>query len=234
MRALRAALVAQDALHRVQDELERSLSVITGEIHLGLADNCLTNSDSRVAEVISHFQDVAPAVRLHVSIRPPLDLLDDIRSRRLNFAVMALPKGETGFEEAPLFDEEFRLYVGADAPDDLNLDNLSRRGFGVVAREGNLQSEALASQAGCELRAKARGLEAVATLLASGRFVGFLPQHLVNALLSTFHFRGVPGSEHLSYRKTFSLVREELRTPSAAGDLFSKLVIETHQSVTLG
>lgn len=226
----KAALTAQDAISRVQDELDQSLNGLTGELFIGIADNTITNPGCRIPEVIARFQSIAPAVEVHLSIRPTFDLVDDILMRRLDCAVFAVPLvSRAKLAAVALFTEEFRLYAGGSAPPDLSLKTLAQFGFAVVMRDGYWQNEVLASEIGTERRDSGRGLEAVALLVASGRYVGFLPTHLIGTLARRHDLREVKGAEYLAYVKTFSLVHELTRPLSAACTIFANVAKTVHE-----
>jgi hypothetical protein len=206
------------------------MSGLTGKLLLGVADNTISNPDCRLAEVVGRFHAAAPAVETHLSIRPPSEIVEEILMRRLDFAVLAIPSARFKLAAEPLFDEEFRLYTRRPALGRLSLGQLAAGGFAVATREGHWQSEALADQLGLAQRGVGRGLEAAAILIASGRYVGFLPTHLVGPLQPRYPLVEVERAEHLRYVKTFSLVYDPARPFSAAGTTFAQIARQVHGS----
>ena len=77
-------------------------------------------------------------------------------------------------------------------------------------------------------RGIARGLEAVAVLVAGGGYVGFLPTHMIGTLMPRYPLAEIQGAEHLRYTKTFALVHDPARPPSAAGAAFARIACVAH------
>lgn len=228
--AMHASITACDTLDQVRDELNLALSVLTGNLILGLADNCLTNPGARIVSAITAFKNQAPGVNLRIAVRPPNDLLDDLLTRRLHLCVVGKPLHSEKLHIQHLFDEEFRLYVGGGPSDPApRIEELQRRGYTLVSRENDPHTRALAAQLKLAGSAVASGLEAVATFLASGSFVGFLPTHYASALKPQHGLREVAGADAHYYRTEFYLARESSRPLSAQGRLLTRLLDGAHQ-----
>jgi LysR family transcriptional regulator, transcriptional activator for bauABCD operon len=228
--ALRASVMACDTLDQVRDELNLARSVITGDLMVGLPDNCLTNPNSRVVAAITAFRRQVPKVSLHISIRPPSELLANLMARHLHLCVAGKQASYEKLVFDSLFEEEFRLYVGGKAVTQPSLSDLGRQGYVLVTRKNDRRTKGLAGRLGLLELAIASGLEAVATFLASGGSVGFLPTHYASSLGQSCGLREVKDAEHLSYQAQFHLVQEQNRPQSAQGLLFSKLLIAAHRS----
>src|SRR5262249_1127605 len=152
----------------------------SGELRIGIADNCLSNPRCRLADALTEFRRAAPNVTLNVSIGMPKALVEDVLGRRLHVAISGQPAGNAGLDYLPLFTGEFRLYAAAGTR--LTLESLREDGIALVTRTNDRRAQNLAEQLALEQRAVAFGLEAVATILASGGAVGFLPTHYVEML----------------------------------------------------
>lgn len=230
---LRASIMAGDTLDRVRDELNLARGVITGDLHIGLADNCITNPQSRIAAAIAAFRRAAPDVKLHISIRPPHELADALYGRQLHLSVLGGDLNDAKLDSDYLFDEEFRLYAGGCKAVAPRIEDLEQKGYGLVVRRSSRRTADLASRLKVPIRAEASGLEAVATLLASGSFLGLLPTHFVDSLGGVCDIQEVREAEKYSYRARFYLAREKSRPLSAQGELFWRLVMEEHSGSEL-
>ncbi|RVU20062.1 LysR family transcriptional regulator [Methylobacterium oryzihabitans] len=226
--ALRASVTACDALDQVRDALNSASRVVTGDLMIGLADNCLTNPDARIVPALARFREAAPAVRLHVTVHPAQELRSDVLARRLHLCITTAPVDRDRLDLHPLFVESFALYVGGGGPVP-RLSDLARDGYVFITRDNDGRSGAFADRLGIARQAVATGLEAVATLLAGGGFVGFLPTHYAAALAGTYGFRPVREAEGAGYESQFCLVRERARPLSPAGDLFLTLAAAAHR-----
>jgi LysR family transcriptional regulator, transcriptional activator for bauABCD operon len=228
---LRASIMACDTLDRVRDELNLARGVITGDLHVGLPDNCITNPQAGIAAAIAAFRKSAPNVKLHVHIRPPHELVEELCGRRLHLSVVGGDLRDSKLEYDSLFEEEFRLYTGRCKTVAPRIGDLDRLSYGLVGRRTSRRTADLASALGIPVTAEAFGLEAVATLLASGSFVGFLPTHFAESLGGSHGIREVQGADAFSYSAHFHLAREKHRPLSAQGELFRHLIQKEHSEL---
>jgi DNA-binding transcriptional LysR family regulator len=225
--ALRAARTAGDTLNAVRDELNAARSLLTGEVLIGLADNCLTNPEARIAQAVATFQRRAPDASLNLSIRPPSCLTEELMLRRMHMVVTGSPLRDDRFDSQLLFGEEFRLYRRAGGPD-IGFEDVTAGRAALVTRACDPQSQALARYLDAPRRTTASGLEAVATLVASGGHLGFLPTHYVAQLAPVWALEEVPGAVTFAYRVSFSIVTERGRDLPAAASLFRSLLLDSH------
>lgn len=174
---------------------------------------------------------MAPAVRLSVVVCPPVDLVREIHVRHVHLCVNGAVPQDEDFVRHELFDEEFRLYVGrcvSSGP--VGLESLTKRAYGVVTRVGDPYSERLAARLPLPHRAVALGLEAVATLIAGGRYVGYLPVHYAALLGASHALSEVTGADELHYSTRFDLNYERSRPLTAPGRRLRDLLCECHRS----
>jgi LysR family transcriptional regulator, transcriptional activator for bauABCD operon len=233
---LRAAIDADDTLQMIGHELDRARSVMSGSLHLGIADNCLTNPDCALAEALTQFRELAPDVTVHLSIHLPSELLAKLADRQLQLAITGTTLGVTGTTVGasrlacmPLFEETFKLYVAARDGAPPALDELAAQGYELAVRERDPHTSRLVEQVGIARHGVSVGLEAVATLLASGRFAGFLPTHYAGALQSMHRFEPVRNAQALSYTSVFALIRVEDRQLAPSAELFVRLLQDVHR-----
>jgi LysR family transcriptional regulator, transcriptional activator for bauABCD operon len=228
--ALAAAATACDTLDRVRDQLNSAHEVVTGQLALGLADNCLTNPDACIPEAIRRFRLEAPAVQLHISVRPPIELAAELLTRRLHLAVGGPSVGDPRLTNTWLFVEEAKLYTAAPADPEADAVRLVERGFAVVTRDRDRHSLALANRLGAERCVVASGIEAVATLLTAGNCIGFLPTHLATSLPRSLPLAEVAHAGSWTYGSDFSLIQDATRPLSRAGDLMKAILMQVHET----
>ena len=223
-RALHASIAACDALEAVRHELNLARNILSGELKIGIADNCLSNPRCRLAETLAHFRETAPDVALKLSIGLPSALVEDVLERRLHLAISGQPAGHGKLEYISLFTEEFRLYTAAASP--LNLDALRDGNVALVTRTNDRRTQNLAKRLQIERHAVAFGLEAVATMLVGGGFVGFLPTHYAEILSPIHQLQEVSGAEAFRYTTQFSLISAIDRPLPPSGRLLAKLLAQ--------
>ena len=219
-----------DTLDRLSSRLDNRRGRVTGELRVGLADNCLSNPEARLPETLAMLCDRAPEVSLEVTIGAPDRLWAALRARRLDAIVAGEPVGPNRFSVMRLFTEEFRLYAGASSETPPpRIGSLRTAGYGLVVREReDSPASARALDLGLPRRVRASGLEAVATLIATGRFVGLLPTHYARTLAASYGLRQVAGADHLAQRTHFALIAEPERSRKPALALLRTLACEVH------
>lgn len=222
-RALHASIAACEALEAVHQELNLARGILTGELVIGIADNCLSNPQCRMAETLERFRRHAPDVTINLSVGLPDVLVNNVLERRAHLAISGMPLGNTKLAYRPLFSEEFRLYAAAPGCD---LADVRERRFVLVMRTNDRRTQTLAERLKIGQRAVAFGLEAVATLIASGGYVGFLPTHYAAILARRYPLVEVTNAETLRYTTQFSLISLIERPLPPSGQLFVRLFTE--------
>lgn len=227
-RALHASIAACDALELVRHELNLARNILSGELKIGIADNCLSNPRCQLAETLAHFRQAAPDVTLNISIGLPSALVEDVLERRLHLAINGQAAGNSKLDYSSLFTEEFRLYTAAAAP--LKLDDLRNSEIVLVTRTNDRRTQNLAKRLQIAQRAIAFGLEAVATMLVGGGCVGFLPTHYVEMLGPIHRLQEVSGAEAFRYTTQFSLISAIDRPLPPSGRLLAKLLTQPRKT----
>jgi DNA-binding transcriptional LysR family regulator len=227
--ALQVAVAAGEVLDTVRDELNRARNAVSGDLHLGIADTCLTNPRCAVFRAVTAFSAQAPSAVLHLSVHTPDELLRGLRERRLHIGITGTVLGNADLRQQTLFPEQFRLYVGLPAGGEVPAPaQLRARNYALVTRENDYRTLNLAKRLKLDRHAVAMGLEAVATLIAGGGFVGYLPTHYVAALAGLHRFTEVRDSDSFGYETKFAMAMVQRHRLPPAGHLLAKLLQEAH------
>lgn len=200
-----AGEAAQEAIGRLFTSLAQFQSDVAGlgtrlvgDVRVGIVDEVATNPANRVVDAVRRFKAREGRVMLHVAVQAPPLLERELVAGRLDMAIAPFFQHVAGVAYEPLFDEAQGLYCGAGhrvfdlAPDVpmAALDGVEyaqRRymaGIGVVA-----QPPALVPAA------QADNMEAIAMLVLSGRFVGYLPDHAAQAWVAGGRMRPIRPAE---------------------------------------
>jgi DNA-binding transcriptional LysR family regulator len=227
--ALKIAIAAGDTLDMVRDELDRARNLVSGDLHLGVADICLTNPRCRVFQAVAAFRDQAPSATLHLSIQTANELRQGLLERRLHICIIGAVLSDSTVRQHALFPEQFRLYVGlpngGEAP---SVPMLQSQGYVLVTRANDFRTTTLAKRLKLQRHAVALGLEAVATLLAGGGYVGYLPTHYVDSLSHLHRFAEVQGAKPLGYALKFAMTTSQIHRLPPAGHLLTDLLRQAH------
>ena len=209
-----AAIMLGDALEVARSEMMRARNAVTGVVRIGMPDNCLSNEECFVTDVLRNYMAQMPEVELHLHIMSSELLREALEERRIHLAINSLRLMPQRYENEVLFKEHFRLYAKADRTTGVpHLAQLRSRGFSLVLREDEFLADDWSASLDWLRNRKiyASGLEAVATLMDSGPFAGFLPTHYFRQLQGDRAFHEVGGASELSYDFPFYLTYERDR-----------------------
>jgi DNA-binding transcriptional LysR family regulator len=191
---------------------------LTGTVHLGTVDAMHTNADAPLDRAIARFSQLAPKVLLHVEIASPQDLLQRLLDGR--YTVILTPTAELhpSVAATPLYREEQRLYCGRNHPlyeSGEGLDAATVRRFPYVGRT-YMQGLGEDRDGGFDHRAMTSHMEAIAILIKSGRYLGYLPVHFAEPFVRQGEMKSLLDRE-LSYFDTFHLaLRKDEKNRAAA------------------
>lgn len=232
-----SAMMLADAVEAARSEMMRARNALTGTIRLAVPDNCQSNPNAFLRDVLSQFGKQLPEAELHLHVMSSEAIREALAERRVHLAISSSRLPESRYVNEFMFDEEFRLYMqleqGMKVP---HLAQLRSRGVALIRREDD-QLEHWHTDALAQLRDRklfASGLEAVALLMQSGHYAGFLPTHYVESRAQQLAYCEVPGSEALRYRLPFYMCYERDRprafVASRMIDFFSRSAKKTEGS----
>jgi len=203
---------------------------LTGTVHLGTVDAMHTNVDSPLDKAIARFSERAPKVVLHVEISSPQDLLQRLLDGR--YAVILTPTEERhpSVTARPLYREEQRLYCGRNHPlfprtGELGLATI--RQYPYVGRT-YMQGLDPDRDGGFDHRAMTSHMEAIAILINSGRYLGYLPAHFAKSFVENGEMKSLQDDK-LAYFDTFHLAHRKDEKNRAAM-LLSQCLTDVLQS----
>jgi DNA-binding transcriptional LysR family regulator len=192
---------------------------LVGELQIGVVDNTLTNPACRLAAALGRFKARAADVHVTLHVLAPTELEQAVLDQRLPAAIGAFHHHVAGLIYAPLFSEEQTLYCGSGHPffrradesiglgDIAGVDFVDRGyGGGVKARRPGAAFRATAT---------ANNMEAAATLILSGRYIGYLPTHCAAPWVERRLMRSLLPAR-LAYESLFELITRKgvERTPA--------------------
>ncbi len=179
---------------------------LTGTLRIGLVDCTVTDPNAPIIRAIRRFNERAHDVRIELSIGAPANLQRSILEQRLDLAVACFPAEIPALPAEPLYDETNSFYCGTGHPlfakADVSLDDI--RAGRIIAR--SYWRRADLSRLGVEREAAAVDImEAQATLILSGAYLGYLPEHYAAAWVAAGRLRRLLP-EQLSYVAPFSVI----------------------------
>ncbi|EON13791.1 LysR family transcriptional regulator [Pandoraea sp. SD6-2] len=195
---------------------------ISGELLIGIVDNTITDTQSQVARAIDVLKRQSRDLEIRLEIKSPSEIEDGVLQGKLHLGIGPVRNAQPGLNYEPLYREELQLYCGSGhplfdaSPDDIDVETLAS--FDYVARGYLRETKESGSIASFKHTATVFHMEAVAMLILSGRFIGYLPSHYAGLWVSQGTMRSI-CPERLTHHAEFQLITRkgrEMPTPAQA------------------
>lgn len=224
-------LAATDNFRASVDEIHRHLG---GQLHVALFDKTASNPASRIHQAIARFCDKAPGVAIHLHVAPINTIEQGLISGQFQVGVIPGHRESASFDYLRLFDERMALYAAPAHPllaakkahsKTLGWEDLSGQLFaGLGYHSPNM---ALSLQRRLRRSATAFDQEGIATLILSGRFVGFLPIHYAQAFVDKGQMQAL-NPNALNYTCEFFSIHRRTPQPSRATQWLLECLRQAH------
>lgn len=204
---------------------------LTGTLRIGLVDCTVTDPNSPVVRAIRRFDRREHDVRIEMSIGVPATLQRQVLERRLDLAIACFPAELATLPGEFLYNEINSFYCGSEHPlfgkRQVTLDDI--RACRIIARSywhrADISRLGVAREA-----ATVDTMEAQVTLILSGGYLGYLPEHYAAAWVGKGEMRCLLPQQ-LSYAAPFSLI---LRRGAAGLPLVREFVADLRASLPVG
>jgi LysR family transcriptional regulator, transcriptional activator for bauABCD operon len=208
-----------------------------GELHVAMFEKTATNPQARIAEAIARFRVRAPKVSLHLHVGTLAMIERGVMSGQFQLGIVPEHRRSESLLYDELFDESMALYASAGHP-------WFEAGAGAAFGWQNLREQALAGlgyhspnmmlahEHRLERHATASDQEGVATLVLSGCFVGFLPEHYAEPFVRAGRMCAV-APETLYYRCRFSCMHRRSPALSRVAEGFRAALVEAHAQAAM-
>jgi DNA-binding transcriptional LysR family regulator len=221
-------LAAADVFRAGVDEVHRRMG---GQLEIGVFDKTATNPASKIGKAIGLFAQAAPEVVLQIQVSTINSIERKLIEGSLHVGVIPAHRSSESLEYYKLFDEAMLLYCGTEHPlhavDQSQLDwkDIAKYKFaGLGYHSPNMEASQRAG-----LRRAATGLdqESIATLILSGQFLGFLPDHYAEVFERTGRMKAI-RPEVLRYTCDFVCVMRRSPQPARSAQAFMECLLEAH------
>jgi len=217
----------EDFQHEVDDLHQR----LTGSLSIALFDKTATNPACRIYQALAQFDQQAPAVHPQLSVEPINAIERGVMEGRFNIGIIPNHRPSSSLQYYGLFEEQMFLYCGRGhpcfeaAPSELGLEQVRDSKYvGIGYHSPNME---VSRQLGQTRDATAYDQEAVAHLVLSGRYLGYLPEHYAVGFVAADTLRPVlPG--HFQYVCEFSAIARRAPPPSRIVKTMLDALIAAH------
>jgi DNA-binding transcriptional LysR family regulator len=225
-------LLAQiDAFRSGVDAVQSTLS---GIIRFGLYDQSSANPDAHINKAIAMFDKLAPNVSLDISLDPLTVLEANVLNGSIDLAVVPIYQTSSMLTYTEIYSANMSLYCGKGHPlfgrDTQGLDPgwtlASHKYAGYSFNSPNMRATNLL---GLERAASVKDEEALALLVQSGRYLGFMADHVIEGLGGTSKFWPL-FREQISYTVRFAAITRKRHRSERKAATFLNCLIDAHAS----
>lgn len=215
----------------------RSLQAdLSGSLQLAIFDKTATNPDAHIAQAVREFRAKAPQVDIDVCVDTITAIEAGVLDGRFHLGVTPDHRRSEALHYLPLFSERMELYCGEGHPlfgtaAEVTLDELRRHDYaGLAFHSPNMEAS---HRFGLQRRASVTDQEGVATLVLSGSFIGFLPDHYAESFVARGLLRRI-ARQQVNYDVLFVAVSRRSPAPTRVAQAFLECLARAHGAGTAG
>lgn len=214
--------------HQVND-MHHSLQ---GQLAIAMFDKTVTNPACHVAEAIADFLAQAPQVQIDIHVVPVNRIEKGVLDGRYQVGIIPTHRSSSSLKYLPLFEEQMHLYCGRGHPlfdqvKSVAAEEIRSQPYaGLSFHSPNMESGRRHELNKC---AVANDQEGIATLIRSGRFIGYLPDHYAEPFVQRDQIRRLQLSE-FDYRCEFAALYRRSPAPTRLLQTFLAALIRSHRS----
>lgn len=221
-------LASVDAFRGSIDDIHHRMG---GQLEVAVFDKTASNPQARIGEAIARFSEQAPDVGLNMHVSSINAIERGIIDGSVHVGIIPAHRNSRSLAYAELFGETMLLYCGAQHPlfgashGGLTWDKLRAYSFaGLGYHSPNME---LSHKARLTRKATGFDQEAIATLVLSGRYLGFLPDHYAESFERKGQMQAV-SPKRFRYACSFVSLLRRSPEPSRAAQLFADCLVASH------
>lgn len=224
-------LAGVEAFRTSVDEIHKRMG---GQLTIAVFDKTASNPEAHLGQAIALFTELAPEVSLHLHVAPLNAIERGVLDGQFQVGVIPGHRSSEALAYDALFSETMSLYCGAhhplfgaaDAHIPADWDALRAHAFaGLGYHSPNME---ISQQVRLPRKATAYDQESIATLILSGQYLGFLPDHYAQAFARTGQIRALRPELFRYDCQFFSIVRRSPQ-PSRAALAFQSCLRLAHE-----
>jgi len=222
-------LAAIDGFRAGVEEIHQRM---TGSISIALFDKVVSNPEARVSQALGAFVERAPDVAIELHVAPLNAIERGVMDGQYQIGIAPMHRCSASLDYHRLFPERMFLYCGSThrlyGADDEALTWRDIRAESYVGLGYHSPNMALSHEVQLRRTASAYDQEAVAMLVQSGRFVGFLPDHYARTFEADGAMRRL-NPKLFNYDVQFAALVRHAPKPSRVAQTFIDCLLAAHQ-----
>ncbi len=226
--AVRLLVSMEDFRHEVND-LHRSLK---GHLVIAMFDMTVSNPECKVNEAIDIYAKNAPDISLEIHVVPVNEIEKGVIEKRYHIGIAPPARRSASLEYQRLFGEKMYLYCGRGHPlfdhqgPVHDRDIMEQRYAGLTFSSPNMQQ---GNALGLIKSAAASNQEGITTLILSGQYIGFLPEHFARRIEADGRIKKIANPK-FSYCCEFTAIHRKSPKPTRVVQLFIDALSESMSS----
>ncbi len=215
-----------------QSEIDNIHTHLTGTLRLGVFDQSSTNPNARIHAAIGAFDELAPDVALEIALDPPSVLESRVTDGSMDIAIVPVHRQSSLLNYTPLYSEQMTLYCGVGHAlfgmdqeairERLDLGAHKYAGYGF-----NSPNMKAGQSLGATRTARVQEEEALALLVKSGKYLGYLADHVAETHLRSGSVWPVAPNE-TRYSSTFAAITRRKPEPDRKTVVFLECLSDSH------
>jgi len=207
---------------------------MAGNLTLAFFDKLATNPGAKIGEAIKLLDARASDVTLEIFTEPLNTIEQGILDGRYQIGIAPLHQPASSLDNWPLFNENMFLYCGQDHPlfnmsdEKIATTDLGKFYYaGLGYRSPNMDTSHALDM---NRHATVYDQEAIATLIMSGIYLGFLPDHYAWSFVQQGKIRRIASNTH-HYEVQFAAIFRSTPRPSRITEAFLQCLQEAHGAI---
>lgn len=234
MKVFKALLGLMHSLDEFQHEMAALHGIVSGDLNVGMVDNLIWDTEFNLRGAFAKFSELGREVNLTVQVLSPDELEKRLLEGALHVGITPVMHELPSLEYRHLFRETSYLYCGAghtlfDRPD-AEIDDVALSHCSYVRKAYTVDSAFQEKNDRLRNHANAFHVEAIALLVLSGAYVGFLPERYAENWVRSGELRPIRPSEWCAEFE-FAAVTRKTRSPAAAETEFINCLVAAARSL---
>lgn len=218
------------ALDNFRDRLGNVRGELLGDLNIAVIDNTVSDPGSPLVEALKALQIKAPKAKVRLNVAPLDEIEQGILKGRFAVGIVPVYSAKDDFQVIPLYDEISELYCSSAHPffsmTDESVDEKSLSHAEFVDHAYAVHTAKPKLMGTREVTAVATQVEAVAILIKTGRYLGYLPTHWARSYVERGEMRSIKKHEFAIATPVKLLYRQQVpRNPLL--DVFLQIMQES-------
>lgn len=226
-----AALRLLESMDAFRGDMQSLYGDMAGPLKIGLFDKTATNPRARIAQAIREFRRVAPEAGVDIAMDTAPAIERGVIDGRFHVGITPEHRRSESLRYFALFDERMALFCGREHPlfeadhSVLRIADIQRYDYvGLAFHSPNM---AATQRFGLRRRASVTDQEAVAVLVLSGCYLGFLPDHYAAEFVARGQLRRIDIAD-CNYGVRFVAVSSRSSAASGVVPAFVQALASAH------